>query len=169
MIRRTRPRDAGGGQQSSPPAGSARTTALRLLGRRDYSTAELTARLIDRGYDPTEVDTLISALRTERFLDDERVAKAHVRTASAIKGRGRHRIRRELEARGIAPSVVDDATTQVSANDEAETLRRLVERKTRGRTLDLAGRQRLFQQLLRRGFDATAIRKAIQGLKQVQA
>jgi len=166
VIRRPKPRDSGGTERSSPPAASARTTALRLLGRRDYSTTELSARLIDRGYDADEVAALIARLRDERFLDDERVARAHVRTASAIKGRGRHRIRRELEARGIDRSVADEATSHLSADDEAETLRRLVERKTRGQALDAAGRQKLFQQLLRRGFDAGAIRRAIQGLKQ---
>ena len=142
---------------------------MRLLGRRDYSTAELTARLIDRGYDLTEVEALVATLRNERFLDDVRVAQAHVRTASAIKGRGRHRIRRELEARGIESAVVDEATSRLSADDESESLQRLVERKTRGRAMDVAARQRLFQQLLRRGFDAGAIRKAIQGLKPGQA
>jgi regulatory protein len=123
--------------------------------------AELTTRLVDRGHEAADVDAVVAALRAEGLLDDERLARTHARTASAIKGRGRHRIRRELEARGIDRGLADRAVSDLSRADEAETLRRLVERKTRGRALDMAGERRLFQQLLRRGFDTDAIRRML--------
>jgi regulatory protein len=149
----------------APPPGSSRLAALRLLGRRDYSIAELTSRLLDRGHDPAEVELVIVALRGEGLLDDDRVARAHARTASTIKGRGRHRIRREIEARGIDRHVAELATAGLSGDEEAATLRRLIERKTRGQVLDAASRQRLFQQLLRRGFSAAAIGAALAGVR----
>ena len=151
---------------STVPSVSARTSALRLLHRRDYSIAELTTRLIDRGHDEDKVREAVTALRAEGLLDDGRTGRAHARTSALVKGRGRHRIRRELEARGLDRAAVDAAVAEVSPDTERETLERLIARASRGEPLDEAAERRLFQRLLRRGFDADAIRKS---LKQAKA
>ena len=61
--------------------------------------------------------------------------------------------------------MAERATAGLSGDEEAATLRRLIERKTRGQALDAASRQRLFQQLLRRGFSAAAISAALTGVR----
>ena len=85
---------------------SARTAALRLLSRRDYTTHELRAKLVDRDYSEAEVAECVDGLQGQGLLDDRRAAAAHVRTASRVKNRGRLRIQRELEARGLARDVI---------------------------------------------------------------
>ena len=142
-------------------AGSARLTALRLLGRREYSTAELTRKLTERGHDADDVERTVTALAQERIVDDRRVAEAHVRTASRIKGRGAVRIRRELEARGISATLVQEVTADLSAGDQLAAIARIVTRKTGGTRPDAPTRRRLFQQLLRRGFPVDLIAKAL--------
>jgi regulatory protein len=127
--------------------------------------AEITDRLIDRGHDPAEVDEVVARLRMDRLLDDARVARAHARTASTIKGRGSHRIRRELEARGLSRHDAEAATAELSPSDEQAALERLIARATRGEPLDLAAEHRLFQRLIRRGFDSDAIRRALKGVR----
>jgi regulatory protein len=146
---------------SEAPTGAPRPYALRLLGRRDYTVFELRSRLIDRGYPEEAVDSLITELLAEGLLDDSRVAAAHVRTASSIKGRGRHRIRRELEARGVDATRAEQATALLGGEEEAAAIERLIGRKTHGRPLEPDDRRRLFQHLLRRGFSAEAIGKAL--------
>jgi regulatory protein len=146
---------------SDTSASALRPYALRLLGRRDYTGHELRSRLIDRGYPEETVEPLLTAFVAEGLLDDGRVAAAHVRTASRIKGRGRHRIRRELEARGIEASLAEQATAHLDGDEEAAALERLIARKTAGRPLEPDDRRRLFQHLLRRGFSADAIGKAL--------
>ena len=145
----------------SPPTGSARIAALRLLGRREYSTTELTQKLTDRGYDAAEIDRTLADLVRERILDDRRVAEAHVRTASRVKGRGIVRIRRELQARGIPAGVVDEVTQELSPDDQLAAIARFVTRKTAGRRPDVATRRRLFQHLIRRGFPVDLIARAL--------
>ena len=140
-----------------PPSGSARVAALRLLGRRDYTAAEIEARLLDRGYSAPDVAETLAALRNDRTLDDQRVAANHVRTASQVKGRGRLRIRRELESRGLSRTIVDSATASLSQEDEQLAIERFVRRRTGGRPLDDAGRRRLYGQLIRRGFPAELV------------
>jgi regulatory protein len=146
---------------AAPPTTSARLVALRLLGRREYSTSELTRKLTDRGYDADEIERVVATLLEERVLDDRRVAEAHVRTASRIKGRGAVRIRRELEARGIASSLVHEVTAALSTDDQLTAIAGVIARKGGGKPLDPALRRRLFLHLLRRGFAADLVSKAM--------
>jgi regulatory protein len=146
---------------SAPPRDSARTAALRLLSRRDLTRAELTVRLLERGYPPSDVDTVVSQLVADRSVDDQRAALSHVRLASRVKGRGRLRIRRELEARGITRDVAQSAVGELSADDDLKTIRRYLEKKRVGAGSPPSERRRVFQQLVRRGFPADAIAKAL--------
>lgn len=142
--------------------GTPRLAALRLLGRRDYSAAEITTRLVERGYEATDVETTITALVADGAIDDRRTAFAHVRTAARVKGRGAHRIRRELEARGIAAGVIADAMAQISPDDDRAAIERLLARRRHTRPIPPDERRRLFQQLMRRGFAADAIARALE-------
>jgi regulatory protein len=144
-----------------PPSGSARLAALRLLGRREYTASEIEERLLAKGYPAEEVASAITALRADRTIDDARVAHTHVRTASAIKGRGRLRIRRELEARGIDKTIIEAATADLTKEDERSAIERFVQRRTAGRPLEQADRRRLYQQLIRRGFSADSVMRAL--------
>jgi regulatory protein len=137
-----------------------RGAALGLLGRRDYTVAELTQTLVFRGYSQDEVDALVRDLVADRTLDDRRIAVAFARTASIVKHRGRVRIRRELEARGIAPAIAKDVVADLPQDDEAAAIERLLTRQRVTRRPPAAERRRLFQQLLRRGFPADAIAAA---------
>jgi regulatory protein len=146
---------------SGPPSGPPRLAALRLLGRRDYSAAELTTRLVDRGYGADDVRAAIDALTADGTIDDRRTAFAHVRTAARVKGRGTHRIRRELEARGIAAPIIREALEQLSPDDDLAAIRRLLERRRVPHPMPPDQRRRLFAQLIRRGFSASLVARAL--------
>jgi len=140
-----------------------RGTALTLLSRRDYTSSELRKKLLERDHDADAVNTLIQDLTTSRLLDDRRVAASHVRTAAAIKGRGRLRIARELAARGLPKDIVSEALGAVEKQDEAAAIRKILTRKRWPAEPSLADRRRMFQHLLRRGFPSDAIGKALGG------
>jgi regulatory protein len=146
---------------AGPPAGTPRLAALRFLGRRDFSAAELITRLVDRGYAADDVRAAVDQLVAEGTVDDRRTAAAHVRTAARIKGRGSQRIRRELEARGMAPAVIREALEQVSTDDDLEAIRRLLARRRVPQPVPPDLRRRLFQQLLRRGFPGSLVSRAL--------
>lgn len=135
--------------------------ALGLLGRRDYTTTELRAKLADRGYPIEDITKALQDLTAEGLLDDRRVAEAHVRTASRVKGRGRLRIRRELEARGVDRALVNELLANLPAEDEGAAIERVLSRKRWPARPTIADRRRMFQHLLRRGFPADAIAKAL--------
>jgi regulatory protein len=145
----------------SPPAASLWTTALRLLTRRDYTTTELRTRLLNRGYLAPDVDAAVARLAGDGTLDDRRVARLHMRAAREIKGRGRLRIERELIHRGIAPALAHELLADLPAGDDEAQIARILARKRVPARPTLAERRRIFQHLLRRGFPADVISRAL--------
>ena len=89
------------------------------------------------------------------------MAAAAVRTATRVKGRGRHRVARELEARGIARDLVQQALAALGPDDEAAAIQAILARKRWPAAPTREERRRMFQHLLRRGFAADAIQKAL--------
>jgi len=157
------PRSRSGRSASTEPTGTPRAAALRLLGRRDYTVAELRQRLIARGFDAGETAQALDALVAEGLADDRRAAAAHIRTGTRIKGRGRHRLARELEARGIDPDLAERLLADLDPDDERAAVERILARKRSTARLSMADRRRLFQQLLRRGFPSDVIARALKG------
>lgn len=140
---------------------STRLAALRLLSRRDYTTAELREKLLAKDHAIDDVATTLDGLRDDGLLDDRKVAANYVRSASTVKGRGRLRIARELEARGVARSLVREALETLPVSDEVDAVRRFLARKRLPTHLAAADHRRVFAQLLRRGFSADVIAQVI--------
>ena len=136
------------------PDRTAYIDGLQLLGRRDLSVRQLRERLLDREHAPEDVERAIALLLENRALDDARVAAAYVRTALKVKGRGRLRIRRELQAMGIDDEVAGAALAEAFGDvDERALIKDAVRKKLRGKTITTtADYARLFQYLMRQGF-----------------
>jgi regulatory protein len=142
---------------------SPRPAALALLGRRDYTTRELADKLLARGFAADAVDETVHRLTADGLLDDRRVAAAYVRTASQVKGRGRIRIARELQARGVQKSVIDDVVGRLGPDEESRAIQSILARRRWPARPTLADRRRMFHHLLRRGFSPDVIAKAMRG------
>ena len=146
---------------------SAYTDGLKLLGRRELSVAEMRTRLLGREYSPEETDEAIARLLETGALDDKRVARAYARTASKVKGRGRLRVSRELQAMGIARDVIADAVADVFGEiDERAMIQRAIQKKLRGsrKPATMQERARLYQFLMRQGFTPAAVSAVLRSL-----
>jgi len=143
---------------------SAYVDALKMLARRELSEAQLRQRLARRGHAADAVDAAVEKLRAERALDDARVAETIARTQATVRGRGAHRVRREIEAAGIgradAQRAVDDAFKDIDADAllEAALSRRL---RGRDRIADDREFQRLYRYLVAQGFDVDRVVRAL--------
>ena len=136
------------------PERTAYVDALHLLGRRELSVKQLRERLRERDHSAEDVDRAIALLLENRALDDARVAAAYVRTALAVKGRGRLRIRRELQEMGIDAEVASAALSDAFGDvDERGLVRRALDKKLRGKKITTRTEYaRVFQYLMRQGF-----------------
>ena len=125
---------------------------------------ELRDRLLDREHPSEEIDRAIEHLLETQALDDVRVARAYARTASKVKGRGRLRVMRELNAMGIAKETASEAVADVFADlDERSLIAKALQKKMRGRPriANAAEHARLYQYLMRQGFTPAGIVAAL--------
>jgi len=137
---------------------------VRMLGRRELSIAQVRERLARRGWTETAIEPAIARLAASGALDDARVARACARTRAGVKRQGRDRVLREIEALGIAREVARTAVDEVfGALDEGDLLKAALEKRLRARMSlsDPAVQRRLYAALVRQGFDAHAVRRAI--------
>jgi len=136
------------------PERTAYVDGLHQLGRRELSVKQLRDRLLDRDHAPEDVERAIALLLENRALDDARVAAAYVRTALSVKGRGRLRIRRELQEMGIDAETAGAAVAEAfGGTDERAQVRKALAKKLRGKRIATqADYARAFQYLMRQGF-----------------
>jgi regulatory protein len=131
-------------------------TALKMLARRELSEAQLRQRLLRRQHDPDAIQAALTRLKSERNLDDERVAGAIARSETNLKKRGRFRVTRQIEAAGIASSIAKRVVDQTfAAIDGDALLTQALARRLRGRTRieDDRELQRLYRYLVAQGFE----------------
>src|SRR5215217_315927 len=86
--------------------------ALRALRHRDRSTAELDARLAQRGIGESEREQALETLERIGYVDDERFARTRAEQLAA-RGSGDALIRHDLEGRGIEEEHVEAALAAV--------------------------------------------------------
>ncbi|MBA3886707.1 MAG: RecX family transcriptional regulator [Acidobacteria bacterium] len=149
---------------ATDPAPRAYLDGLKLLARRELSVAGLRARLADREHAPEDIDAAVDRLLETRALDDRRVARAHARTALAVKGRGRLRVARELHALGIEKDIAAEAVADVFGDtDERALIDKALQKKLRGRPriASTAEHARLYQYLMRQGFTPAGVVAAL--------
>lgn len=135
--------------------------ALRLLSVRERSSAELTARLQQKGFSATAVEATINRCQEFGYLDDQRFARERAR---ALLRSGRAigpKLLADLQARGISREAAQDAQDQaLEGTDPAEVLRALLERRFpdfQPATASDRERRRIIDYCLRRGFSSALV------------
>jgi regulatory protein len=144
------------------------TQALVWLARRELSERQVRDRLARRGFAEQAVDEAVARLVAERAIDDQRVALAYARSTVRLRGRGRERVRREIEALGIDPDVGRAAVDEVFAEvDEVSLLEHaLAKRWPRIGGPDRREQQRMYQALVRQGFPPDRVLQAIRSRRR---
>ena len=141
------------------------TTALTMLSARELSEAQLRTRLKRRELDAGEIDEAIARLKSDRTLNDRRVAMAIARMESAIRHRGRSRVLQKIRQAGIDDDTAQDAVREVFEEvDEDAMLDHAFERRLRGtepKALDDKGRARIIRGLVAQGFRFEAVLKRL--------
>lgn len=139
-----------------------RAKALALLARREHSREELSRKLLDRGYESTAVEAVLSSLEGQKLLSDARFVQEFV-AARVRRGSGPLKIREELRGRGVAGELVDEALAGLKAGSAAGA--EAARRKRFGVALprDMQERARQARFLQQRGFSMEDIRKALKG------
>ena len=142
--------------------------AVKLLAAKPRSVAELRERLL-RGKNTNEeiVETVIARLREYGYLNDERFAFSYASYKVKQKPVGRRRLERDLKFKKVDSSVANEALEMVFTETPEEQLidQAIAKRlRIRGKPTDRAEAKRLFDHLLRQGFEFELVSEKIRSL-----
>ncbi len=107
--------------------------------------------------------SIIDRLVREKYIDENRYAHAFVRDKSRYNRWGAVKIKNELRKRNISTLDIEDALTELNADDTLETLRQLLDKKrptVKGRS-EYEINTKLIRFALSRGFEMKDILKVI--------
>ena len=141
----------------------AENVSMHALTRRGMSRWELGQVLSSRELDSHIVEAELDRLERVGLIDDVALAETIVRTQHERKGLGKSALVAELRRRHIDHSTIDEAMTQLTADDEVVRAGELAQRRAaqlRGLDHDTAVR-RLSGYLQRKGYSSETVRAAV--------
>ena len=116
--------------------------ALRILGAKAYSTAEMRDKLNRRAERTEDVDGILARLKESQYLDDRRFAETYASARLANERFGKTRVLQDLRHRRVTGSMAEKTVTSVYQDvDESALIEDFIRRKYR-----TADRETLFQE-----------------------
>ncbi|WP_342775059.1 recombination regulator RecX [Nonomuraea diastatica] len=145
-----------GAAPAADPESVARAICLRLLTMAPKTRAQLAAALRKREVPDDAAEAVLSRFSELGLIDDEAFAAAWVDSRHHGRGLAKRALAAELRHRGVGTDTVNEAVDRLDPDQEAETARRLVERKLAAtRSLDPRARtRRLAGMLARKGYSS---------------
>ncbi len=84
-----------------------------LCARCEQAEGDLRRKLHDWGIAPADANALIDRLKQERYLDNERFARAYCRDKLRFNHWGRTKIAYMLKSKGIEQDIIDNALSEI--------------------------------------------------------
>ena len=130
----------------------------------EQCAADIRSKILKQGFPVEEAERMIAYLQRNKYIDDERYARAYAVDKVRFSGWGRMKVRMGLRAKGMGDSVIVQALEYIPEADYEEAIGKVLASKAKG--LDLAevkDRQKLYRHMASRGFESnkiiTAMRK----------
>ena len=134
--------------------------ALRLLGQREHSRAELLRKLSPHVQEGEDLNAVLDDLQSKDFINEARVVESVLHRRAGRLGAAR--IRQELQSKGLGADAVQGAVAQLQGS-ELERAREVWRRKFGEPATDPQTRAKHMRFLLTRGFSGDVVRRAVQG------
>lgn len=150
--------------RASPPIGDAYDAAVRYLGSRPRSVAEIKRHLRTKRFDDIAQDTAIERLRVQHYIDDEAFARYWVEQRAQFRPKGHRAIVSELMQKGVAREIIDVVLGDADPATETKRARDMIHRPMT-RWLGMAEPERnrkIHQYLATRGFSYDVIEEVIE-------
>jgi regulatory protein len=133
-------------------------SALRYLGYRPRSEAEIKQRLLRHGFDSEHVEKTLARLKEQGLVDDIAFARFWRENRETFSPRSRRLTKMELKRKGLSSDIIEQAISEIDEKDSA--YRAALNRAHRLSITDYqAFRQRLGSYLGRRGFNYGVIKE----------
>ncbi len=137
--------------------------AIQYLARRMRSEKEVRTYLAEKEVDEVIIQEVIHKLIEYTFINDEEFALAFVRTQLNTTDKGKATVKKELKEKGISETLIEQALQEYPDEDELNKAIILCEKFVSKNIQDSTRvmKQKLEQQLLRKGFSHQTIQAAI--------
>ncbi|MCM3569439.1 recombination regulator RecX [Neobacillus mesonae] len=138
--------------------------AVQFLARRIRSEKEIRDYLNKKEVEHPVIHEVIHKLKGQKYINDAEFAKAFVRTMANTTDKGSDVIRMELKEKGIAEEIQNQALAEYPKEQQIEKAIKIGEKFFKKPSKDSIKiqRQKLEQQLLRKGYSFEMIQIAIQ-------
>lgn len=150
----------------------ARESAFRFLGLRLHSQKELERKLLNKKYDRDIIESVISYMLENSYLDDERFAREYTEEKVRNKLLGPNRIRQELRSKGVASDIVESVLTERETDNEFDNALRLGQKKLKSYASREQDKRKLAQKLFvflsSKGFGFDLIKQVVKQLLDVE-
>ena len=140
----------------------ARRRAMHLLEKMDRSTRQLESKLREGGYPEPAIESAIAYVAGYHYLDDERLARSHIRFYQT--SRSRMRLTQDLLKKGIDHEIIDRCMEEELEQSQMELIAALLQKK--GYDPENATRQeeaKMYRFLMQRGFASSEISRVLRG------
>lgn len=130
-----------------------------LCARSEQCSHEVLTKLATWGISPAIAEKILRRLKANRFVDDDRYARAFARDKVVYNRWGRIKVRQALIAKRIGRDTIDDALAEVTDEEYRGALAEVLRAKARGfgRPLSFDDKQRLLRHAASRGFEPSLI------------
>jgi len=137
--------------------------AALLCSRYEKCTSDVLAKLQSWGFSPEEAGPVIEKLISEKYIDDERFARAYVKDKFRFNHWGKQKINHMLRAKNISKDILNIAFEGVEDQDYAANLKQLLKDKARSVKAkdDYDRRNKLMRFALGRGFETGLVIKVL--------
>lgn len=110
------------------------------------------------GVSPIIADRVFKRLSDKGYIDDEKFTRYWVENRNLTKGSSQRKLRAELQSKGVASAIIDDALAGSERSDEDELAKIIVKKRAR-----YPDQQKFMQYLARQGFSYDDIKNALRG------
>ena len=141
---------------------------MQYCAKAEHCSQDVIKKLSSWDVEEEEIELLLEKLRTEKFLDDARYAKAYVNDKWKLEHWGRKKIRHQLFLKNIDDRLVEKALDAIDEEEyKTELIKQLAKKEKELKGLD---RDQLITRLYNfgasRGFEEELIMQWIQGRKK---
>jgi len=136
--------------------------AVTLLASRARTEKEIVDALRRNAYPEMTIARVMQRLNEANYVNDKDFAE-HWTASRTNRGLGTRRIRMELQRKGVSSSDIDSVLSSIDQNEVFEGALKSAEKAARGKDLsDPAVRQKTIAYLVRRGYDFSMARQALE-------
>ena len=137
--------------------------AMHLLEKMDRTEWQLRRKLLEGKYPQELVDRAVAYVKSYHYIDDDRYARTFIRLNQ--ERRSILRMKMDLQARGIAEDIIEQAMEEENETSQEELIYRLLEKKKyHADTASFQEKQKICQFLQRKGFRSSEIMHVLERL-----